>query len=350
MPQPFDWLRHGTWTGFDGFRHMAAIEDKTGAKPSGSRSAWPALPAVGDLSRVAVLIALVTVGQYLYPGFLSAENLRVILTAVAGIGILAFGMTMVVITGEIDLSVAGVAVLSTVVGGLLIATGSPLLIIGAVLLCGLVLGIINGILVAKVGISSLISTLAMLGIAGALANIFSGGQAAYPEKIMEFMWFGRGTVFGVPVPIALFALMALICLFLTRSATFGRRLYATGGNARAAMLSGIRVDRVKIAVFAFCGVCAAVAGLIESARLGYINPAAFPGLELKVLAVTVLGGAALAGGTGSVFGALVAALIIGVINNLLNQMGVSFYMQQVVTALVILVVVMPGMKHRKFVK
>ena len=314
MPQPFHWLRHGTWTGFDGFRHMAAIEDNTGAKPSGSGPAWPALPAVGDLSRVAVLIALVAVGQYLYPGFLSAENLRVILTAVAGIGILAFGMTMVVITGEIDLSVAGVAVLSTVVGGLLIASGSPFLFFGAVLLCGLVLGILNGILVAKVGISSLISTLAMLGIAGALANIFSGGQAAYPEKIAEFMWFGRGTVFGVPVPIALFALMALICLFLT------------------------------------CGVCAAVAGLIESARLGYINPAAFPGLELKVLAVTVLGGAALAGGTGSVFGALVAALIIGVINNLLNQMGVSFYMQQVVTALVILVVVMPGMKHRKFVK
>lgn len=329
---------------------MAAIEQKTHIKPSGSRVALPGLPDIGDISRLAVLVALVAVGQYLYPGFLSAENLRVILTAVAGIGILAFGMTMVVITGEIDLSVAGVAVLSTVLGGLLISTGSPMMIIGVVLLCGLVLGTINGILVAKVGISSLISTLAMLGIAGALANIFSGGQAAYPEKIVQFMWFGRGAIFGLPVPIALLAIMALICLFVTRSSTFGRKLYATGGNARAALLSGIRVDRVRIAVFAFCGICAAVTGLIESARLGYINPAAFPGLELKVLAVTVLGGAALAGGSGSVFGTLVATLIIGVINNLLNQMGVSFYMQQVVTALVILIVVMPGMKNRKFVK
>ena len=103
-------------------------------------------------------------------------------------------------------------------------------------------------------------------------------------------------------------------------------------------------------VFAFCGICAALTGLIESARLGYINPAAFPGLELKVLAVTVLGGAALAGGTGSVFGTLIATLIVGVINNLLNQMGISFYMQQVVTALVILAVVAPGMKNRRFVK
>lgn len=329
---------------------MTIIEEK----PSFKTARWPAqtrfLPEIGDLSRVAVLIALVAVGQALYPGFLSPENLRVILTAVAGIGILAFGMTMVVITGEIDLSVAGIAVLSTVVGGLLLPTGSPVLILGATLLCGLCLGIANGVLVAKVGISSLISTLAMLGIAGALANIFSAGQATYPEKIAEYMWFGRGAFLGVPVPIFLLAVLALICVFITRSSTFGRKLYATGGNARAALLSGIRVDRVKIAVFAFCGLCAALTGLIESARLGYINPAAFPGLELKVLAVTVLGGAALAGGTGSVFGTLTATLIIGVINNLLNQMGVSFYMQQVVTALVILVVVMPGMKNRRFVK
>lgn len=329
---------------------MTIIEEKSSFKAAGWRGQARLLPEIGDLSRVAVLVALVAVGQILYPGFLSPENLRVVLTAVAGIGILAFGMTMVVITGEIDLSVAGVAVLSTVIGGLLLPTGSPVLILGAVLLCGLCLGILNGLLVAKLGISSLISTLAMLGIAGALANIFSAGQATYPEKIAEYMWFGRGAILGVPVPIVLLAVLALACVFITRSSTFGRKLYATGGNARAALLSGIRIDRVKIAVFAFCGVCAALTGLIESARLGYINPAAFPGLELKVLAVTVLGGAALAGGTGSVFGTLVATLIIGVINNLLNQMGVSFYMQQVVTALVILIVVAPGMKNRRFVK
>ena len=329
---------------------MTIIEEKSSFRAAGWRAQTRFLPEIGDLSRLAVLVVLVAVGQILYPGFLSAENLRVVLTAVAGIGILAFGMTMVVITGEIDLSVAGVAVLSTVIGGLLLPTGSPVLILGATLLCGLCLGIVNGLLVAKLGISSLISTLAMLGIAGAFANIFSAGQATYPEKIAEYMWFGRGAVSGLPVPIFLLALLALVCVFITKSSTFGRKLYATGGNARAALLSGIRIDRVKIAVFAFCGLCAAITGLIESARLGYINPAAFPGLELKVLAVTVLGGAALAGGSGSVFGTLVATLIIGVINNLLNQMGVSFYMQQVVTALVILVVVVPGMKNRRFVK
>ncbi|MBP1886700.1 ABC transporter permease [Sinorhizobium mexicanum] len=329
---------------------MTIIEEKSSINAAGGWAQMRFLPEIGDLSRIVVLGVLVVAGQILYPGFLSPENLRVVLTAVAGIGILAFGMTMVVITGEIDLSVAGVAVLSIVIGGLLLPTGSPALIIGATLLCGLCLGIVNGIFVAKLGVSSLISTLAMLGIASALANIFSAGQATYPEKIAEYMWFGRGALLGVPVPIFLLAVMALACVFMTRSSTFGRKLYATGGNARAALLSGIRIDRVKIVVFAFCGLCAAITGLIESARLGYINPAAFPGLELKVLAVTVLGGAALAGGTGSVFGTLVATLIIGVVNNLLNQMGVSFYMQQVVTALVILVVVVPGMRNRRFVK
>jgi ribose/xylose/arabinose/galactoside ABC-type transport system permease subunit len=308
------------------------------------------LPDIADLSRLAVLVILVAFGESQFPGFLSGENLRVVLTAVAGIGVLAFGMTMVVITGEIDLSVAGVAVLSTVAGGLLLPTGSGVAMIAATLLCGLCLGLINGLFVAKLGISSLIMTLAMLGIGSAVANIASGGQATYPEKIVEYMWFGRGALFGIPVPIALLAIMAVICVLITRNSTFGRKLYATGGNARAALLSGIRIDRVKIAVFAFCGLCASITGLIESARLGYINPAAFPGLELRVLAVTVLGGAALAGGTGSVFGTLVATLIIGVINSMLNQMGISFYMQQVVTALVILAVVTPGMKNRRFVK
>lgn len=329
---------------------MAVIEEKSHPGPLARGSRSPLLPEIGNISRVAVLLVLAAVGQYLYPDFLSGENLRVILTAVSGIGIVAFGMTMVVITGEIDLSVGGIAVLSTVTGGLLIATGSPMLIVSVTVLCGFALGMVNGLLVSKVGVSSLISTLAMLGIASALANIISAGQAAYPEKLAGYMWFGRGDVLGLPVPILLLGVMALACVFVTRRSTFGRKLYATGGNARAALLSGIRIDRVRIAVFAFCGVCASLAGLIESARLGYINPAAFPGMELKVLAVTVLGGAALAGGSGSVFGTLVATLIIGVINNLLNQMGVNFYTQQVVTALVILLVVAPGVKNRRFVK
>jgi ribose/xylose/arabinose/galactoside ABC-type transport system permease subunit len=145
-------------------------------------------------------------------------------------------------------------------------------------------------------------------------------------------------------------ILGLCAFILTQYSAFGRALYATGGNSRAAVLSGIPVQVVKITVFMISGFLAAMMGILESARLSYINPAAFGGVELEVLAVTVLGGAALAGGSGSILGTLVAALIIGVVNNLLNQLGVSIYLQQVVTALVILAVVLPGLKSRIFAK
>lgn len=303
-----------------------------------------------DLARVLVLLALLAVGAVLSPGYLAADNLRVLLLSVAGIGILAYGMTLVVISGEIDLSVAGVAVLSGVVGATLLPTGSPLLVILATLSTGLLAGLVNGVLTAVIGIPSLIVTLAMLGIARALGNILSGGKASYPESMPEYLWFGSGRLLGLPTPIALLLTLGVVAFVLTRYSTFGRALYATGGNIRAAVLSGIPVRTVKITVFMISGLLAATMGMLESARLSYINPAAFAGLELEVLAVTVLGGAALAGGSGSIIGTLLATLIIGVINNLLNQLGVSIYVQQVVTALIILVVVVPGLRHRVFAK
>ncbi len=301
-------------------------------------------------SRLLVLVLLVVIGQAISASFLSLENFKIILLAVAGMTIVAFGMTMVVISGEIDLSIAGVAVLSGICGALLLETDSTALVVAVTLAVGLLLGLVNGVMVAWIGIPSLIATLAMLGIARALANIFSRGQAYYPDKLEGFLWFGRGDLLGLPVPIVILAITAVIALVVTRNTVFGRKLYATGGNATSARLSGIRTDRVKITVFMICGFTAALAGILESARLAYINPAAFPGMELSVLAITVLGGAALAGGSGSITGTLLAALIIGVINSLLNQMGVSIYLQQVVTALIILAVVLPGLKQRLLAK
>ncbi len=303
-----------------------------------------------DAIRVAVLICLLVAGSLLTPGYLSLENLRVLLMAVAGVGIVAYGMTLVVMSGEIDLSVAGAAVLSGVVGATFLETGSPVLVIGATLVTGLAIGLLNGVLAAFVGIPSLIVTLAMLGISRALANIISQGRASYPETVPAYLWFGNGQLFGLPTPIALLFTIGILAVILTRFSIFGPALYATGGNARAAVLSGIRARSVKLTVFMVCGLLAAIGGMIESARLSYINPAAFGGLELEALAITVLGGAALAGGSGSILGTLLAALIIGVVNNLLNQLGVSLYIQQVVTALVILAVVLPGYKRRQIAK
>jgi ribose/xylose/arabinose/galactoside ABC-type transport system permease subunit len=330
---------------------MSTLENKIAEPASTVRppGAWRRLSA-GDISRVAVLIALVILGQAIAPSFLSLANIHVILLAVAAIGIIAYGMTLVVITGEIDLSIAGIAILSCVAGGLLIPTGSATLVIGATLLTGLVVGLVNGVLVAALGIPSLIATLGMLGMSRALANIASGGQALYPEAISAYLWFGRGDLLGIPVPVVLLIVLGVAAILLTKYSIFGRELYATGGNVKAAALSGINVVGVRTIVFMISGVCAALAGMLESARLSYINPAGLEGMELSVLAVTVLGGAALAGGSGSIAGTLVAALIIGIVNNLLNQLGVSIYLQQVVTAAVILAVVLPGMRQRGIAK
>lgn len=330
---------------------MSTFENKLAepASPARPAGAWRHL-GVGDLSRVAVLIALVILGQAIAPSFLSLANIHVILLAVAAIGIMACGMTLVVITGEIDLSVAGIAILSCVVGGLLIPTGSATLVIGATLVTGLAVGLANGLLVAAFGIPSLIATLGMLGISRALGNIFSGGQALYPEPIAAYLWLGRGDLFGIPVPVVLLIVLGAAAIALTKYSIFGRALYATGGNMKAAALSGINVVGVRATVFMISGVCAALAGMLESARLSYINPAGLEGMELSVLAVTVLGGAALTGGVGSIAGTLIAALIIGIVNNLLNQFGVSIYLQQVVTAAVILAVVLPGVWQRGIAK
>lgn len=303
-----------------------------------------------DLVRAIILLALLVAGSLLTPNYLSASNLRVLLLSVAGVGIVAYGMTMVVISGEIDLSVAGAAALSCVVGATFLDSGSAFLVIGATLATGLAIGLINGVLTTALGIPSLIATLAMLSIARALANILSQGQASYPDKVPAYLWFGSGQFLGIATPIALLFLIGAAALILTKYTTFGAALYATGSNIRAAALSGIPVHRVKIAVFMLAGLFAAIGGMIESARLSYINPASFAGLELEALAITVLGGAALAGGSGTVVGTLLAAMIIGVLNNLLNQLGVSLYMQQVVTGLVILAVVLPGYAKRQFVK
>lgn len=302
------------------------------------------------ISLLAILVVLLVAGRILSPTFLSAENLKIILLAIVGTSIIAFGMTMVVIAGEIDLSVAGIAVLSSVAGAMFLDTGSAFVVILVTLAVGIALGFINGILVVGIGIPSLIATLAMLGVARALANITSSGKAFYPDDVAGYLWFGRGDIFDIPVPIVILVVAALLSIILTKFTVFGRKLYATGGNVAAARLSGIRTWRVKVTVFTICGLAAAMGGILESARLSYINPAAFPGMELRVLAVTVLGGAALIGGRGTIIGTVLASMIIGVINSLLNQMGVSIYVQQVVTAFIILAVVLPGLKNRLVAK
>lgn len=308
---------------------------------SGGR-AWP--PAVPRL----VLLGVLVLGGYLINArFLSADNLRVILLAMSTVGVMGLGMTLVLLAGEIDLSVGGVAVFAGVVGGQLLQTGSVGVVVAATLGTGIALGLVDGLCTTLLRVPSLIVTLGTLGITRACANLLSGGQAIFPSKLAGYGWLGRGALAGVPVPVAVLVLAVALAWVATRHSVFGRALYAAGGNPKAAALSGVNVTGIRILVFALSGAAAALAGMLESARLSYIDPAAFDGIELSVIAVATLGGVSLAGGKGTISAMVVAALIIAAMNNALNMLGMSAYLQQIVTAGVILAVVLPDSLQRK---
>jgi erythritol transport system permease protein len=317
----------------------------------------------GWLALILKLRALIALGVVLAffsvmaPNFLSTANFLIMFKHVAITAILAIGMSFVILTGGIDLSVGSIAGLGGMVAGALILNGltiAPLgvvvypgvpMVIAIVLLLGGLAGFANGVLVSRFKVAPFIATLGMLYVARGAAMLLSNG-ATFPNLTGRedlgntgFPWLGAGTVFGLPVTVLVMAAIALVAAFVARDTPFGRRVYAVGGNERAALLSGVRVDRVKIAVYVISGVCAALVGLVVSSELVAAHPASGETFELSAIAAVVLGGASLSGGRGTVGGALIGACVIGVLGDGLVMMGVSEFWQMVVKGLVIIAAV-----------
>lgn len=312
------------------------------------------------LLRLRALIALAVVVAFfaaMAPNFLSLASFLIMAKHIAIIAILAVGMTFVILTGGIDLSVGSIAGLSGMVAGWLILNGlviSPLGVViypsvPAVLLIavalGGVIGLINGTLVTRFGVAPFIATLGMLYVARGGALLLSGG-ATFPNLIGApefgnegFPVLGAGRLLGVPVPVLILVVLALIAAFVAGRTTFGRRVYAVGGNERAAVLSGVRVHRVKTAVYVISGVCAALVGQLVAADLVAAHPASGNTFELSAIAAVVLGGASLAGGRGTVGGTIVGACVIGVLGDGMVMMGVSEFWQMVIKGTVIVAAV-----------
>jgi erythritol transport system permease protein len=315
---------------------------------------------LGLVLKLRALIALAVVVAFfsvMAPNFLSAANFLIMFKHIAITAILAIGMTYVILTGGIDLSVGSIAGLGGMVAGALILNGltlAPLgvvvypsvpVVIGVVLLLGAFAGWLNGLMVARLRIAPFIATLGMLYVARGAALLLSGG-ATFPNLTGRadlgnegFPMLGAGKVLGVPVTILIMGALALAAAFVARNTPFGRRVFAVGGNERAALLSGVRVDRVKIAVYVVSGVCAALVGLIVSSELVAAHPASGETFELSAIAAVVLGGASLSGGRGGVGGALIGACVIGVLGDGLVMMGVSEFWQMVIKGLVIIAAV-----------
>ncbi|MCD6007939.1 ABC transporter permease [Halomonas sp. IOP_31] len=284
---------------------------------------------------VTVFVAMALIND----NFLTLGNQINLVRQVSIIAIIAVGMSLAILTGGIDLSVGPVMALSgTVMAGLMVASVPPSLAIILGLLVGAAFGAFNGLFIAFAGMPPIIVTLATMGIARGLGLIYTGG---YPISGLpsEFAFFGRGTLAGIEMPILImFAVYALGYVLLSHTAT-GRYLYAIGGNEEATRLSGIRVSRYKLLVYTLSGTTAAIAGLVITSRLMSGQPNAGVGFELDAIAAVVLGGAAITGGRGMILGTLVGALLLGVLNNGLNLMGVSPYLQNVVKGLIILLAI-----------
>lgn len=312
-------------------------------------------------------VALIVVFVYfsiMAPNFLSMANAVLISKHVALNAFLAIGMTFVIITGGIDLSVGSVVGLTGMIAGYLVLNGidpglgwsiqfNTFEIVVLVCLVGIFVGWINGFLITRLNVAPFIATLGVLYIARGAALLLSGGRTfpnlnGNPEYGSHtFSMIGAGSVFGIPVMIWMLIATALIAVYIANRTPLGRHIYATGGNERGAALSGVRVRRVKMFVYMFSGLMAALVGLIIASQLKASHPATGEFFELNAIAAAVLGGTSMSGGRGRIFGTIIGAFVIGILSDGLIMMGVSSFWQMVIKGLVIVAAVVIDQSQSK---
>jgi ribose transport system permease protein len=296
---------------------------------------------VKKLGPLIGLLLLCIVLTFLSDNFFTVDNWLNILRQVSINALIAFGMTFVILTGGIDLSVGSVLALSSAIAAGLMANGMggfSAIIIGV--MAGVAMGALNGAIITKGRVAPFIATLATMTIFRGATLVYTEGRpiTGFSDDIL-FQMMGRGYFLGIPVPVVFMLVIYAALYFVLKKTTFGRHTYAIGGNEEASRLSGIRVDRLKIWIYSLTGGLSALAGMILTSRLNSAQPTAGTAYELDAIAAVVLGGTSLSGGRGWIFGTFVGALIIGVLNNGLNLLNVSSFYQQVIKGIVILLAV-----------
>lgn len=298
---------------------------------------------MSELTTLIALIGLMMVITFINPNFLTANNLLNLLLQVTANGFIAFGMTFVILTGGIDLSVGSILALSSALTAGLIAAGIPVPFAILLAVCmGGIFGMLNGLLVAYGKLAPFIVTLASMTIFRGATLVFTNGnpltQGLGDSFLFQFL--GQGYIVGIPFPVILMFLVFIILYVVLHKTAFGKSVYALGGNEKAAYISGVKLNKVKIIIYTISGIMASVSGLIITSRLSSAQPTAGTSYEMDAIAAVVLGGTSLSGGKGRILGTLIGALIIGVLNNGLNIIGVSAFWQQVVKGVVILIAVL----------
>ena len=292
------------------------------------------------------LVALFVVIACLNSSFIDIGNLRNLLRQVSINALISFGMTFVILTGGIDLSVGSILALSSALMGSMIKGGmDPIFAIVLACLIGAALGAVNGMVITFGKVAPFIATLATMTIFRGLTLVYTNGNPISGLTDNEaFLMFGQGYFLGLPVPAVMMLIMFGILYFILHKTPLGRKTYAVGGNEKVSFIAGIKINRIKIFAYTVTGMLCGMAGAILTSRLNSAQPTAGTGYELDAIAAVVLGGTSLSGGKGRIVGTLIGALIIGTLNNGLNILNVSSFYQQVVKGIVILLAVLMDRK------
>lgn len=310
----------------------------------GKTKLWAVLNLLGPFLGLALVIGLFSLSSEVRPFFLTGGNFKIILTQTVIVAIGSLGMTMIIVSGGIDLSVGSVVALASVAGAtLLVEKCPPMTAALLTILAGGVIGLLNGILISGLRMMPFIVTLGMMGIARGTAKWLSQSQTVNPpDNPLNYIMATSGDpthLLPLPPGVWIAVVLAVLLAIVLRKTVFGRYIFAIGGNEIATRYSGVRVSLHKIFIYAFAGIFFGVAGLMQFSRLTQGDPSGANGLELDIIAAVVIGGASLSGGTGSVLGSMIGALIMAVLRNGSSQMGWPTYMQEIIIGGVIVLAV-----------
>lgn len=329
---------------------MSNVEIST--KPAAGSPPATSLRTAGlfllNYSHVITFLALVVAASIASPHFLNSTNILNVVRGASMVGVVAIGMTIVILCRGIDLSAGSLVGIAAVSAAALAGNGSAMAWGGALVLTT-AMGAVNGLLITKLKLQPFIATLAMMIFARGCIFLYSDGGDVYAQGAdAAFRWLGSGYVWMIPVPVVLFVALWLAFAYVMKHTRWGRHVYAVGANEDAARVYGIKVDRIKIEVYALSGLLAGIAGLILVSRVSVAEPNAGNLFELDAIAATLIGGTSFDGGVGAVTGTMLGVLILAIITNLLNLLGVSPFVQMLAMGMIIVIaVVISDMRNRQ---
>lgn len=305
---------------------------------NGIKKIWKSFTSLREMNLLLIIVGTGIILTILTPDFLTSSNLKSTAVGMSADGIIAIGMTIALVCGGFDLSVGAVMALAGTTTGVLYLFGLNVWIASLCgIIAGILVGVINGFLIGRIGLNPMITTLGMMGVARGAADVITqGSPISFSSEPAAFAFLGQGGIFGIPFFVILFFVLAIIGDYMMRHSEPMRKVFYTGSNEKAAILSGIDTKKVKMYVFILAAFLSAISGVVSTARFSVADPTLGTSAEMRTMSAAVIGGASLSGGEGTIFGAVLGVILLNVINDGLVLLNVSVYWQDLVNGLILI--------------